>query len=244
MAFCPRCGTQVSGAFCASCGTPVNAAASHPANSNPALSAALPVQSAPPVKKSRTVLWVLLAVFIGLVIAASLSRSKPQAEVAVPPAPLLPTPHELHEAENAGLSKDFATQGWILQRYASNKFMPLTKIGKVDEGLAIPSDEDLRSSLIKLKPVAHTDADRLAFRRMNALLWATHTATQLRSRGEDDPAYKQVYSVADDCLMAVGISFEGGTGGAAANAVRRCLATQSKAKADLDRQGISNWDNL
>ncbi len=231
MAFCSKCGSQVSGAFCASCGTPVSAAA--------------PVPGAPPAKKSRTVLWVLLAVFGGLFIAASLSRPKPQAEVpAAAPAPLLPTPPELHEAENAGLSRDFATQGWILHRYAVNKFLPLAKVGKYDEGLTIPSDEDLRNSFIKLKPVAHTEADHLAFRRMNALLWATHTATELQSRGEDDPIYKELFSTANHCFMAVSVSFRGGTGGAAANGVRSCLTDQSKAKADLDRQGISNWDNL
>jgi len=240
MAFCARCGTDNDSAtarFCRSCGTPLAGPAAV------AAPASLPMQ---PVnkKKSRPVLWVLLAVFIGLIIAASLSRPKPQAEVVVTPAPLLPTPRELHKAENAGLSEDFATKGWILHRYAVNKFMPLTKVGSFDEGLTIPPDEDLRTSIAKLKGTAKTEADHLAFRRMNALLWATHTATELRSRGEEDPVYEKVFWTADHCFMAVNISFEGGTGGAAASGVRSCLADQTKAKAELDRLGIANWDNL
>ncbi|MGC2695031.1 MAG: hypothetical protein WA738_04495 [Candidatus Angelobacter sp.] len=194
-------------------------------------------------KKSHPVLWVLLIIFVGLVILASLNRSSKPEDKSVSSAPLLPTPFELQNAEKAGLSKEFASQGWILHRYSMNKFMPLAGYDP-DEGLKLPPDDDLRASLTKLKDVQHTEADKVAFQRMAALVWATHTASQLRSRGSEDLAYKQAYHMADDCFIAVDTSFRGGTGGAAANAVHRCLIEQPKVKADLNKQGVSTWNSL
>ncbi len=243
MVFCVKCGTDNDSQatrFCRNCGAPLPSA-------NPAVSSAQP--SAPPPlvqakkKKSHPLLWILLIVFAGLVLLASLKRSSKQSEAKPVSAPLLPTPRELQDAQKAGLSKEFATQAWILHRYSMNKFMPLAGLD-TDEGLIMPTDDDLRDSLAKLKDVRQSEADKLAWQRMAALSWATHTASQLRSRGNDDPTYKQVYHLADDCFSAVNNSFTGGSGGQAANAIHRCLNEKPQVKAAVDKQNIPNWDDL
>lgn len=239
MVFCVKCGTDndpQTTRFCRSCGTPLPAPAQ--AMAPPPLPPSAPVK-----KKSHVFLWVLLIIFAGLVVLASLSRSSKQSEAKPVSAPLLPTPRELQAAQSAGLSKEFATQGWILHRYSMNKFMPLAGFD-TDEGLTMPTDDDLRNSLGKLKDVRHTDADKVAWQRMAALSWATHTASQLRSRGNDDPTYKQVYHLADDCFSAVNNSFTGGSGGQAANAIHRCLNEKPQVKAVVDKQNIPNWNDL
>jgi zinc ribbon protein len=242
MVFCVKCGADNNPAttrFCRACGAPLP-------GMNPAVSAPLPSPPAPssgPVKKKgHPVLWVLLILFAAMVVWASLNRSDAPPKTKPVSAPLLPTPRELQDAEKAGLSKEFATKGWIHHRYALNKYVPLTGLSEGDEGLTIPPDEVLRTSLVNLNDVVQTDADRLALRRMRSLLWATHTAVQLKSRGTEDPTYKQVFQVADHCFMAVSVSFNGGTGGAAANGVRSCLTEQVRVKDELDKRGVSNWD--
>jgi hypothetical protein len=243
MVFCVKCGADNDPGttkFCRACGTPLAGASPAMAVAPPPPPAQLPVKNK---KKGHPVLWVVLLLFVGLVVIASLSRSGKEAKEKPVTDPLFPSLHELQEAQKAGLSKEFATQGWILHRYAMNKFTPLAGFG-TDEGLTIPSDEDLRSSLAKLKTVQNTEADKVAFQRMTALLWATHSANQLKSRGAEDSTYKLVYHVADDCFSAVDNSFRGGSGGQAANAIHRCLNEKSQVKADLDKQGVPNWDNL
>jgi len=196
----------------------------------------------PPVKRSRVgrTLGLIFLLIIAAIVIANLTRPKPKTDSYV--APVFPSLKELQDAQKAGLSKDFATQGWILHRYAMNKFPPLLGMG-TDEGLTIPSDEDLRTSLTKLKSVQQSEADKIAFQRMTALLWATHIANQLRSRGDKDPVYKQVFNVASDCFAAVNNSFEGGTGLAAAPAIHRCLNEAPMVRADMEKQGLSNWEN-
>lgn len=204
--------------------------------------AAVPMTPALPAKRSRVgrILGLIFLLIIAAIVIANITRPKSKADSYV--APVFPSLKELQDAQKAGLSKDFATQGWILHRYAMNKYPPLLGMG-TDEGLTIPSDEDLRASLSKLKSLQQSEADKVAFQRMTALLWATHTANQLRSRGDNDPAYKQVFNVASDCFAAVNNSFEGGTGLAAAPAIHRCLNVASKARADMEKQGLSNWEN-
>ncbi|SRR6266571_2098097 len=243
VAFCVKCGVNNdlnTAKFCRGCGAPLPSV-------NPAVSS-VPPSTPPPFvqskkKKSHVWLWLLLIVFAGLVLLASLNRSSNQPEAKPVSAPLLPTPRELHDAQRAGLSKEFATQAWIIHRYSMNKFTPLAGLD-TDEGLIMPTDDDLRNSLAELKDVRHTDADKVAWQRMAALSWATHTASQLRSRGNDDPTYKQVYHLADDCFVAVNNSFTGGSGGQAANAIHRCLNEKPQVKAAVDKQGIPNWNDL
>jgi hypothetical protein len=194
-------------------------------------------------KKSHPFLWVLLVVFVGLVVMASMNRSNKQPEDKPVPAALIPTPAELRKAQAAGLSKEFANEAWISHRYALNTFSRLTGLG-TDEGITLPPDEEIRNSILKLKDAIHTDADKVAFQRMSALTWATHAATQLKTKGTEDPTYKLVYRVADDCFSATDTSFEGGTGGASANGIRTCIGEKSQVKAELDSKGVANWNDL
>jgi len=186
---------------------------------------------------------VLLIFFVAMVAWAYFTRT-PNTTAGKPvAAPLIPTPVELKKAQNAGLSKDFANNAWIAHRYAMNTFGRLTGVG-TDEGITLPSDDAIKDSILKLKSSTSTDADKIALQRMSALMWATHTATQLQTKGAEDPTYKLVYRVADDCFSATNTSFEGGTGGAAANGVRRCINEKSQAKAELDSKGVANWNDL
>src|SRR5579864_3866295 len=112
MVFCVKCGTDndpQTTRFCRNCGAPLPSV-------NPAVSSAPPPAPSPLVpskkKKSHVWLWILLIVFAGLVVLASLNRSSKQPEAKPVSAPLLPTPRELQDAQKAGLSKEFATQGW------------------------------------------------------------------------------------------------------------------------------------
>lgn len=239
MAFCVKCGADNdpnTTKLCRSCGTPLPVA-------NPGVVTARPPAAAVPPKKRHPVLTVVLIIFVGMVALAYFTRSPRPEETKTASAPLIPTPVELKKARDAGLSKEFANEAWISHRYAMNTYSRLTGLG-TDEGITLPSDEAIRDSILKLKDVAHTDADKVAFQRLSALMWATHMATQLKGKGTEDPTYKLAYRVADDCFSATNTSFEGGTGGAVANAVRRCTSEKSQAKAELDSKGIANWNDF
>lgn len=246
MSFCTKCGgaNDPSAGFCRTCGAalPVAAAGTTPGAA---------VAPAPAVKKSRTglkVVLILLALFIGLPIVASIIiaivySGKSTDTKLVGPSP---TVQELTGAQQAGLSKEFATESWLLHRYLMNMETRSVGVG-TDEGLEMPSDEALRVALASVKKNIHSKADDVAFQRMSALLWAEHLGTQVRA-GKDylpalkDPRYKRVAGVAEDCFAAVNQSFKGDTGFAVAQAIKQCLAEKKLLKDDMDKQGVSNWD--
>lgn len=69
MAFCTKCGAQVSGAFCNQCGTPASSGAAPPITAPGATPAAAPLP--PPAtarRKTNPIVWVLVGIFAVIVV--------------------------------------------------------------------------------------------------------------------------------------------------------------------------------
>ncbi|HKV95769.1 MAG TPA: hypothetical protein VJW20_24720 [Candidatus Angelobacter sp.] len=181
----------------------------------------------------RTLGLIFLLVIAAIVIA-NLTRPGPKSANIVQ---ITPTAKDLKAAQKAGLSTRFAAQGWSAFIYNERKYVQLAGLNAESP---TPADDDLRSFISQLKDLAQTDADKVALQRVRASLWGNHMARQLQSRGKNDPLFQDAAGVADSCYFAMLNSFRD----SAKNFGQNCLDSQSKAKAEFDKQGVSNWSDL
>jgi hypothetical protein len=262
MSLCPKCGgaNDPTSGFCRACGTalPVaSAGTSRGAVPPPPPAAANPPAPAVAKKKGNKavkIVGILVAVFVGLVIFGAIIDSRknsgkgptndPDKTASAQKAPEhsqsrpvgQPTAEQLAKAQQAGLSKDFATGTWLTHRYVTNTYGRVLA-GLTDADITLPPDEAIRDSLKASRNSIRNAADQLAYDRMYALLWIDHTASGMTPDKDEQSLYMHYIRSGNGCFIGVMASFEAGHKYAPGltKDIQDCLRKQAAFKADFDK---------